>query len=88
MLNRPEIKCPAHMKLVGREMVPIEYNDAQTKAYLWMLANGYRCNASCEGFSDGVKGLTRRDNPFSAIRDTIRHMRWDEGFMRARGASV
>lgn len=82
-----EIKCPPHMKLVGREMVPIEFGEAHTKAYLWMLANGYRCKASCEGFRAGVDGKTRKDQPYSIVTNIIENRRWAEGFERARAAS-
>lgn len=80
----PEIKCPPHMKLVDREMVPVEYDDAQTKSYMWMLKNGYRCNAAKEGFQAGVEGKTWKDQPFSIITNIIENRRWAEGFERGR----
>lgn len=84
MIVLPEIKVPPHMKLVGRQLVPKEYNDAQTRAYIMMKQSGHTCNASAEGFRDYING--ERENPYSVIRDTIRAMKWREGFDQAKRA--
>lgn len=84
MSTTTETQVPSHMKLIGRQLVPIEYNDAQTRAYVRMKESGITCNASADGFKDFVHG--RGENPFSVLRDTIRAMKWREGYDRARRA--
>lgn len=90
-----EIKVPSHMKLVtyrrggycnDKMLVPIEFNEKQSLAYIYMCNSGYNCNASKEGFSDFVKG--NNENPFSVTNDIVRAMRWCEGHNRAKKASA